>query len=368
VVELAARLRQVRVNAQTPSYKRMAAEVHVSVSALADAARGRQFPTWMVVEGYLRACGVDPETWRADYDDLAERHRADRANQQVETAPQPPEPTIEPPARERIPAGRGVWWRRARFIGLAAASVALLLAALTASTGTPPARRPAAAPARSGMPTTTVPRNARSPMTDPPATATSTAVPSASTAPAVTTRTATTSHAPAAPGSTAVPPPVVAVAQSAAMPTGPVLGPGCPDAADFYSYDDPDGDGWHPGATGGCGTGFLYTALNVNKDPNQWQEDAGWTFHNLPSASCTINVWIPVSPDASATAHYWVSTGSQNYNSNIAVFTIDQAAHQGQWYGVPITVSHPTLYVQIDDPGGTAPGQFIAASAVNVHC
>lgn len=146
-------------------------------------------------------------------------------------------------------------------------------------------------------------------------------------------------------------------------------GPRLPDSADFYSYNDPNGDGWHTGATGGCGTAFLYTALNVNtKDPNQWQEDAGWTFHDLPSANCTINVWIPVSPDATATAHYWVTTGSQNYEDNIAVFTIDQATHQGQWYGVPITVTHPTLYVQIDDPGGTAPGQLIVASAVNIHC
>ena len=164
-------------------------------------------------------------------------------------------------------------------------------------------------------------------------------------------------------------PPVAGVANATVPPAGPTLGPGCPDTADFYSYDNPDGDGWHPGATGGCTSEFLYTALNVNpKDPDQWQEDAGWTFRDLSPAGCTLNVWIPASPDANATAHYWVSTGSQNYSSHIATFTIDQAANQGRWYAVPITVSEPTLYVEIDDNGGTGPGQFIAAGAVNLRC
>lgn len=64
VGRFAAELRELRADAGAPSYRLMAARVHYSRSALAQAADGRRLPTLPVVLGFVQACGGDTHRWR----------------------------------------------------------------------------------------------------------------------------------------------------------------------------------------------------------------------------------------------------------------------------------------------------------------
>src|SRR2546429_3443360 len=65
VGSLAAGLRELRQRVGNPSYRQLAERAGFSVSALANAAGGRQLPSLPVTLAYVRACGGDAAAWEA---------------------------------------------------------------------------------------------------------------------------------------------------------------------------------------------------------------------------------------------------------------------------------------------------------------
>ncbi|KUN99686.1 hypothetical protein [Streptomyces caeruleatus] len=63
VARLAHELREVRKDAGTPSYRRMAEAAGFSATTLSQAAAGERLPSLAVVQGYVKACGGDPLEW-----------------------------------------------------------------------------------------------------------------------------------------------------------------------------------------------------------------------------------------------------------------------------------------------------------------
>ena len=64
VAVFANRLRQLRQDAGSPSYRSMAAHTHFAASTLSEAAAGRRMPTLEVTLAYVQACGGDPHEWQ----------------------------------------------------------------------------------------------------------------------------------------------------------------------------------------------------------------------------------------------------------------------------------------------------------------
>jgi hypothetical protein len=74
VADLAHALRELRMRAGRPTYRKMAENTHYSASVLAAAAAGNRCPTWQVVEAFIQACGGDEEAiWRSLW---AQAHKA----------------------------------------------------------------------------------------------------------------------------------------------------------------------------------------------------------------------------------------------------------------------------------------------------
>ncbi|MWA05748.1 helix-turn-helix domain-containing protein [Actinomadura sp. LD22] len=57
-------LRNLRVEAGSPSYRALEAVSHCGRTTLANAASGRRLPTWEVTRAYVEACGGDVDAWR----------------------------------------------------------------------------------------------------------------------------------------------------------------------------------------------------------------------------------------------------------------------------------------------------------------
>lgn len=70
IAVLAIELRKLREQAGRPAYRDMSRLAHVSASALSEAARGRRWPSWQVVSGYVTACGGELELWRRRWEQL----------------------------------------------------------------------------------------------------------------------------------------------------------------------------------------------------------------------------------------------------------------------------------------------------------
>ncbi|MDH6134573.1 hypothetical protein P3T37_003977 [Kitasatospora sp. MAA4] len=67
--EFAAELRQARQAAGNPTFATMSRRAHRSISALAEAAGGVEFPTWATVEAFVHACGhTETAAWRARWE------------------------------------------------------------------------------------------------------------------------------------------------------------------------------------------------------------------------------------------------------------------------------------------------------------
>lgn len=64
--EFAARLRELRAQAGSPSFRKLAKITNYSSSTLADATLGRRLPTEPVLKALVAACGADPEPWLAE--------------------------------------------------------------------------------------------------------------------------------------------------------------------------------------------------------------------------------------------------------------------------------------------------------------
>jgi WD40 repeat protein len=72
VQRLAWQLRQLREQAGSPSYRRLAVRAHYSASTLAEAAKGDRLPSLELTLGYAQACGADPVEWRLRWSAAAE--------------------------------------------------------------------------------------------------------------------------------------------------------------------------------------------------------------------------------------------------------------------------------------------------------
>ncbi|MDO0934774.1 hypothetical protein QQY66_24970 [Streptomyces sp. DG2A-72] len=69
VPRLAHELRKLRSDAGSPSYRAMAEAAGFSATTLSQAAAGERLPSLAVVQGYVRACGGDPDEWEARWKD-----------------------------------------------------------------------------------------------------------------------------------------------------------------------------------------------------------------------------------------------------------------------------------------------------------
>ena len=109
VPRLAHELRELRRTAGNPSYRKMAEAAGFSPTTLSQAAAGERLPSLAVVQGYVRACGGDPEEWEPRWKD-AEAEVAGAAREDDEDA--------TPPYRGLArfePADQGLFFGRARL-------------------------------------------------------------------------------------------------------------------------------------------------------------------------------------------------------------------------------------------------------------
>ncbi|MET9290988.1 XRE family transcriptional regulator [Streptomyces sp. NPDC003077] len=71
LVDFAAKLRRLREQAGSPTYRDLARRAHYSIAALSGAAAGRQLPTLAVTLAYVRACGGDEREWEQAWREAA---------------------------------------------------------------------------------------------------------------------------------------------------------------------------------------------------------------------------------------------------------------------------------------------------------
>lgn len=76
VEQFARQLRDLRVRAGRPAYRRLAAVAHYSHTTLSRAAAGHQLPTLPVVLAFAVACGGDPQEWTERWQAAASRQPA----------------------------------------------------------------------------------------------------------------------------------------------------------------------------------------------------------------------------------------------------------------------------------------------------
>lgn len=100
VAGFAARLRRLRADAGSPTYRQLSDRAHYAPSVLSTAAGGSQFPTWPVTLAFVLACGGAEDEWR-------ERWRA--IDDQLEAA--------KASARETLPPVRGLPAATGAFTG-----------------------------------------------------------------------------------------------------------------------------------------------------------------------------------------------------------------------------------------------------------
>ncbi|WP_194238407.1 nSTAND1 domain-containing NTPase [Streptomyces spongiae] len=67
LLDFAARLRKLREEAGSPTYRELARRAHYSIATLSGAAAGRQLPTLAVTLAYVRACGGDEREWELNW-------------------------------------------------------------------------------------------------------------------------------------------------------------------------------------------------------------------------------------------------------------------------------------------------------------
>ncbi|HEV2373046.1 MAG TPA: helix-turn-helix domain-containing protein [Streptosporangiaceae bacterium] len=63
VADFAARLRDLRDQAGSPSFRQLAKVTHYSSSALAEATRGKRLPSEAVLRAFVTGCGAQPDEW-----------------------------------------------------------------------------------------------------------------------------------------------------------------------------------------------------------------------------------------------------------------------------------------------------------------
>jgi hypothetical protein len=104
VADLARALRHAREQAGLPTYRTLAESTHYSASVLADAAAGRDCPTWEVTRAFTAACGASEamlEPLWSKASKAARKNRSPGHRQRERTRP----PGLGP-ERVRVPEGR----------------------------------------------------------------------------------------------------------------------------------------------------------------------------------------------------------------------------------------------------------------------
>jgi hypothetical protein len=138
LLAFAADLRRLRRQAGSPSYRKLAKQVHYSPSALSQAANGRSMPSLGVTLGFVRACHGDVAEWERRWRELDAAGAPDGGPEHdppPATPPEPPGTPPEPPARARRAPPRRLWLG---IVSLAAvAACAVVIVELTASPSRP---------------------------------------------------------------------------------------------------------------------------------------------------------------------------------------------------------------------------------------
>lgn len=136
----AARLRDLRAKAGSPSFRHLARLTNYSSSTLADATSGKRLPTEPVLKAFVAACGADPTPWIEDLRRVAAAD-GDHPGTAVEAS-------LHGPAAISVRGARS-WRRQAMFAAGAGATFAAGLAAGWAlmSMSAAPAQHPPAAAA-----------------------------------------------------------------------------------------------------------------------------------------------------------------------------------------------------------------------------
>jgi hypothetical protein len=83
VALLAADLRELRVRADSPTYKELQAKTGISRTVLADAFAGRKLPSARTLDRVVRACGGDARPWLDRRDSIADREKTTPATRSV---------------------------------------------------------------------------------------------------------------------------------------------------------------------------------------------------------------------------------------------------------------------------------------------
>ncbi|WP_308354990.1 helix-turn-helix domain-containing protein [Streptomyces sp. MUM 203J] len=125
-------LRELRREAGSPPYRRLAAHAHYSASTLAAAASGQRLPSAAVLAAFVTACGGDPEEWERRRLDT---HRALMADAVGDGEPEGDGPAASgdaaapaPPPAPEVPvraARREAGQQAVRLLAVAAAVVSL---------------------------------------------------------------------------------------------------------------------------------------------------------------------------------------------------------------------------------------------------
>ncbi|WP_173136608.1 helix-turn-helix domain-containing protein [Kibdelosporangium persicum] len=131
VAEFANELRALR-NAAGLTYEQLAIKTNYSKSAVHEATRGQQLPTWAVTAAFVRTCGGDEREWR---------QRWEQTRELISPRPSEPEPNVvetrSSKRRLRSPIALGL-------IGVVVAAVVLAVVLLPDRAGNSPDVSPAA--------------------------------------------------------------------------------------------------------------------------------------------------------------------------------------------------------------------------------
>ncbi|WIM95105.1 NBR1-Ig-like domain-containing protein [Actinoplanes oblitus] len=102
--EFAEQLRDLRVAAGNPSFRKMAGRSgRISHTTLHEAAAGTRFPSWETTREFVRACGADEARWRRRWEDAQRQEVRPADPPPAEALPVPP-PADAPPAPSPAPS------------------------------------------------------------------------------------------------------------------------------------------------------------------------------------------------------------------------------------------------------------------------
>ncbi|WP_052589435.1 NBR1-Ig-like domain-containing protein [Luteipulveratus mongoliensis] len=154
------RLVRIREEAGRPSFRTMAARSGaISHATLHDAVQGTRLPSWETTVEFARACGVDPQDLRSDWEQAEAVIRPVEESQPVADAeagtPPAPLEVASPPISEPLPVVSPEPKRSASWTALLVGAGAAAAVTLAAVIAIPALNNDSARPSASGTPTIT---------------------------------------------------------------------------------------------------------------------------------------------------------------------------------------------------------------------